>query len=329
MGGKFLKNKQGFDMPFSWLFAIIVGAVIIFLAIYATSQFVDTAKRAEYSGAAVSIGILLSPLETGIASAVGDRIDFDKQTITYYKCYEPSSTYNFGRQTIKFSEQSGIGKEWANHGAEITITNKFIFSDSIEEGKNLYLFSKPFYAGFKVTDLIFISSEEYCFVAPPDWIEDEMQNLNLKNINITDSINDCVEEDVKVCFGGGILGCNMSVYSEGDNFEEGYVVRDGEMMDYFGSLIYGAIFADSDTYNCNIVRVGSKISALASVYDAKADFVANRGCTTDIQGDLGNLYVASGNIESSADIIGIQNIIEIMDEKNEDASCRLYPGEEY
>jgi len=119
------------------------------------------------------------------------------------------------------------------------------------------------------------------------------------------------------------------IRDEGDNFEEGYVVRDGEMMDYFGSLIYGAIFADSDTYNCNIVRVGSKISALASVYDAKADFVVTRGCSSSIQGDLGNLYVASGNIESSADLLSIHNIIEIMDGKNEDASCRLYPGEEY
>ena len=34
------KNKKAIEMGFNWLFAIIVGAFILFLAIYASSKFI-------------------------------------------------------------------------------------------------------------------------------------------------------------------------------------------------------------------------------------------------------------------------------------------------
>ena len=42
-----LKDKKGFEMAFSWMFAIISGAVILFLALYTTSRFIDVKKYDE------------------------------------------------------------------------------------------------------------------------------------------------------------------------------------------------------------------------------------------------------------------------------------------
>ena len=77
---KLLKDKKAIEMSFAWIFAIIVGAVILFLAIYAASRFIDVAKYGSYTEAAKSITILLDPLETGVASSTGTTIGFNRET---------------------------------------------------------------------------------------------------------------------------------------------------------------------------------------------------------------------------------------------------------
>ena len=44
--------------------------------------------------------------------------------------------------------------ETKNIDVEISRYNKYVFSENQSEGKNYYIFSKPFYAGYRVDDLV-------------------------------------------------------------------------------------------------------------------------------------------------------------------------------
>ena len=76
-------NKKAIAMSFNWLFAIIVGAIILFLAIYATSKFIKTSEEVIYTETSAKLIALLDPLETGLASGKSEEISFKKQTRTY------------------------------------------------------------------------------------------------------------------------------------------------------------------------------------------------------------------------------------------------------
>ena len=59
------KNKNGFlEIPFAWLFSIVVGVVILFLAIFLTVRVTQTQETRLDATTAKEIGILLNPLET-------------------------------------------------------------------------------------------------------------------------------------------------------------------------------------------------------------------------------------------------------------------------
>lgn len=330
--GLLLKSRRAFDMPFSWIFAIIAGGVILFLAIYAAVNFIGVAKYRQYTEAAKSITIMVDPLETGIASAVGDVVGFRQETRTYYNCYAPTSAEPFGKQTIAFSEESGLGEKWAEQGGEISIRNKFIFAGKMEQGKNLYLFSKPFYMGFKVNDLIFATAKDYCFVAPPDLISDEIEQMSvLKNIKINNSIEECAEQSVVVCFGDtSDSRCDIAVNGGNDeSFSVGYVLKNGEQIVYVGPLLYGAIFAEPEIYECNIKRLGAKISELAMVYKDKIELVKVKGCDSVIAPYLDSIALASSAIDASSKLGEIYQFAQQMDDENEVAECKIYSGEDY
>ena len=59
-------NKRGFlQISFAWLFAIIIGAFILVLAIYASTKIIKTEQLSLDAKTAKEIGVLLNPLETG------------------------------------------------------------------------------------------------------------------------------------------------------------------------------------------------------------------------------------------------------------------------
>lgn len=321
-----MASKKGMEMPFSWMFAIIAGSVILLIAIYATTKYIGTAEYLEYTEAAKSITSLIDPLETGAASSVGDTILFREETKTHYNCYSPTSGEPFGKQTIAFSEKSGLGKEWASPGGEITIRNKFIFADEIEQGKEMHVFSKPFFSGFKVTDLLMISAEDYCFVSPPEFVkEDIAESLNFRSLNVSENIEDCLPESKKVCF-GSFAGCDIKIESISE-FETGVVRKKGAEEDgiyYAGNLIYAAIFSDSRIYECNIKRLGSKISETAKIYNQKAEFVSIKNCESNLGEEMSFLSASAGHINQSSDILLIYAAGKAMDEKEKEAECKIY-----
>jgi len=326
------RNKHAFELPFSWIFAIIAGVIILLLAIYTASRFIDTGTYATQSEAGKQLAILLNPVVNGITSAYATKVDLKRETRLNLGCYTENSKSYFGRQVISFAEESGLGKKWKESGANISIYNKFIFSDKIEQGKTIYIFSKPFYTGFRVDDLIFLSMKNYCFVGAPENIKNEVIFLGLKNVNISSTLDLCSKNSAKVCFDFDGELCNVSVYGTCEDFDcenqydSGYITRNGKQVNYFGNLIYAAIFSSPENYECNINRLGKKIGELAAIYKDKADILRVKGCDSAINVYLDQL-ISSADKLNSQKLGELFNNFKIMDEQNCEANCKIYTPE--
>jgi len=337
---KLFVSKKAFDLPFSWLFAIIAGGFILFIAIYAAVNFINISTHTEQSQSAQQLLNYLNPVVNGITSAYSTKIEFKRNTRIYFNCSASSySSPFFGKQSLAFSEEAGFLKKWPEPGEAVSRYNKYIFSDNIEEGKTFYLFSKPFYAGFRVDDLIFINSKKYCFISAPPGIEKEVMDLNLRNINTTSNIDSgCEKNSIKVCFGSTFSGCNISVYGncnsgckeDLEGFDTGYVTKKGKQLSYFGSLIYAAIFSSPEIYECNIKRLSNKISELSQIYSEKINLLNLQNCNSIIGPNLEDINNVLLSSKSSADFIGIYSSIASMNEKNCEVSdeCKVYSNRE-
>lgn len=332
---RIIRQKRGaFEMSFGMLFAIIAGAVIIFLAIYATTKFVQTTKQVAYTEAAVSLSNLMNPIVNGITSAFATSIDFRKDTRIYLNCStETGKSPYFGAETIGFSEQSGLVAKWTEPEIGITRNNKYIFSEAIEQGKKLTIFAVPFYLGYRVDDLIMTSMGDYCFVSAPSFIGEEIGSLGIENINITARIDQCKPNSIKVCFGFLSGACDIAV--EGDcnedycksQYDTGRIVKSGKTIYYAKNLIYAGIFASPEIYECNIKRLGRKAAELGEVYKEKIGIVELKECNTAIGPYIDGIAAIAGNL-SMSQLANIYYQASLMDEQNcNNMQCRIYaPG---
>jgi len=312
-----MKKKGYLQISFAWIFAIIVGAFILFLAIYASVKIINLGETGIDAKTGKEIGILLNPLETGFESVKATSLSFPVETRIYDKC---NNEGYFGRQIIQVSQKS-FGK-WtsANIDGEIKVgfSNKYIFSEIPAEGKKFYLFSKPFYFPFKVADLIYISSskKEYCFIDAPEEIKNEVLGINQENL----LVENCSDLSVKICFDGG-LDCDVNV-----NYGGEYVEKKGEEVFFKGdALMYAAIFSDKNLYECQLKRLMKRIRQLASLYKDKAIFISRAGCHSNLNADLIALINLADNLESSEALEQVNYIVEEIKEKNDDNwECKLW-----
>ena len=306
-------KKGALQISFGWLFAIIIGAFIIFLAIFGVSKLMNTEQGTIDAKTSKEIGILLNPLETSFESAKTTSFSLPAESRISNGC---NNNGNFGKQLISVSQKSF--NKWTETDIKVSFPNKYIFSRAIVEGKNFYIFAKPFDFPFKVSDLIYMTSskETYCFVDAPGDIEEELEDMGQANL-LTE---DCSEETINVCFSGT---CEIEVNY---NFDGGYVDKDGERL-YFNSdaLMYAAIFADPDVYECQLSRLMQRVEELSLIYLDKANFVNGKGCELDINSDLTDFNGLIENFEDSGDIIGISNDAEDLEEKDDNGgACGLW-----
>jgi len=310
MNRKIKKNKKGFQISFAWLFAIIAGGFILFLAIYGVIRIMDTGGDITSAKTGAEIGVLLNPLETGFESERTVLLTMPVET----RIHNKYNTYgNFGAQIIQISQKS-YGK-WSQTDVDISFPNKYIFSDSVVEGKKFFIFSKPFKFPFKVADVIYLTSSEknYCFIDAPERINETLSDLNQKNL----LVDDCPAESVRVCFETGI-GCDVNV---SDNKKE--VEKSGQTMFFeTDALMYAAIFSDKSIYDYQIKRLMQRTNELLLLYDTKAVLLSDQGCPQDV-----NLFVfrnVINNIQSSEDLVGAANAANDVKRENDDAVCRLW-----
>jgi len=318
-----MKNKRGFEFSFGWMFAIIVGAVMIFLAIYAASQFVKTAKYAQQTEIGKQLGIILSPIETNLETGKISKISLPYETRLLNEC-KISGT--FGVQKISTITKSGIGDEWGKPGEASSFRNKYIFSSDVVEGEHYFVFSKPLEMPFKIADLVYIWAEkdEYCFINPPSVIEDEISELDIESVNISSSITGCRKGARIVCFTSS--GCDIDVSLDASGKIKGTLKKRSEARVYFetSSLLYSAIFSDPDIYECQIKRLMNRASELSGLYYSKSRFLSPKGCSSNLDADLVVYANKTLNLKSSLELRDVYANSEEIRRKNEDLLCKLF-----
>ena len=299
-------NKKA-QFNFVWLFAIIAGGAILFLAIYGATQIGDTASFQSNTEIAKTLSIITDPLQAGFAESSFGKISFQQESKINNYCYDNE----FGKNEISVSTKSGVGKEWSSVGAVIPISNKYIFSPSQSVGKDYYIFSKPFKFPYEISDMIFIISDKYCFANAPEEIIEEIKDIKLPNIKI----NNCSENEIKVCFKSG-NNCDIIVEGSSKNIlDSGTVTKDSGKMTYVGNLMYAAIFSDKNIYDCNVKRLMYRDAKIAQIFSEKVDLMNARDCSSNLKVDL----VVWENLVTNTDpenIASIKSYSDALDKKN-------------
>ena len=303
--------KKGYlQISFAWMFAIIVGIFILFLAIFATTKLIKTDQTIIDSKTAKEIGVLLNPLETGFETGKSTSLILPSETRIYNKC---NTDGEFGRQIIKISQKSF--DKWTETDVDVGFSNKYIFSENYVEGKKFYIFSKPLDFPFKISDLIYLTSKDkkYCFLDSPENIKDEITSLKQKNIQV----NNCSEDSIKVCFN---RNCEINVDYNGK-----YVEKDKSRM-YFetDALMYAAIFSEKDIYECQIKRLMKRVENLALLYNDKAGLISQKECNSNLESELSTLNSLTRNLENSNNLNSINFLVEDINKKNDLTECRLW-----
>ena len=309
-------NKRGIEMNFALIFGIIVGAIILVIAIYATTSLIDTEVIASETEVAKRLGILTTPLETGLeeSSYALIKLPFETQIINDCKKYG-----SFGKQILSIKEKRGVGPSEAS-GEKISFFNKYIFSKHVEEGEELELIIKPLEMPYKVADMIFAFSGKYCFVDTPSDISEEIYDLNPKNIFQNDSVDNCPSESEIVCFEGG-SNCDIEINPSLESVE-----KDGETVYYVDDFIYGAIFAEPEIYECQVERLMKRNAELAYLYAEKSNFLNGKGCSSNLGAELlsfaSNLNFEEG--DDSRKLVGIKNGAKNLRKRNDKLECEIF-----
>lgn len=324
-------NKRAFiQMSFTWIFALIVGAFILFLAIFALTKFIDTEKTTGDLTSAKDISVLLSPLETS----------FEQGKITSLKAPTNSRIYSgcdlegtFGHQQIVFNQE--IYDKWSETNNSVDSQNKYLFLENPQEGKLFYLFSKPLNFPFKVGSLIYLTSAEkrYCFIDAPGPVEEEMENLGHPNIFIKDSSpeNDCLGDEINVCFGSPYSCGEGDIRVDVGNL---HVKKDGKTL-YFAlpksgiqtkdySLMYAAIFSDSSLYECQSKRLINRTISLIQLYEQKLLLPSLQNCNADLLVDLNNFETQLKFYDDTRDWKHLSEEAEDIWYRNKYNTCKIW-----
>lgn len=320
-----IRNKRGdLQISFSWIFAIIAGVFILFLAIYGVIKVTGIYKNQMNAQGAMSLGILINPFESSFESSQRVLVDGGGEARIYATC---SNSSTFGRQTIKTSQK--VFNEWSDdETVAVNFQNKYIFSKNPVEGKKFYVFSKPFEMPFKIADLVYITStkDKYCFVDPPEDIEDEIEYLigenpsSNENFFVEERKMNCPEQSTTICFRVGDT-CDVIVSSSGK-----YVKKSGSTVYYEGdALMYAAIFSEKEEYECQVDRLMMRAGQLYGLYEDKSKFIFQRTrCNAELDFELLRMRTLLKDFSSSNEISTINTLAEEIENINKYAECRLW-----
>ena len=327
-------NRKGIEFSFGWLFAVIVGAAILFLAIYASTKFLGTQQSVSNTEAAQTLGTLMSPFETSVeASELAPPIDTNVPTRLYVSC-SPSgydaTGQTFGSQNFRVSISSGAGnKQWPEPGAAVTFYNKYTFSSALVEDRMfMNVLTVPLYYPYKVADLqmVFSDTQRYCFVNAPQDFKNTLTTRNITSIQFASSRGECLKGSISVCFVSS--GCDEDVSLTSNSIQKNgttlYYGTSGDYTDPNSALMYAAVFSDPSIYECQLKRIGLRVAALARVYEDKNSFITSSGCSSNMESELVGLESAAASLNSSHDINSLALSAQEVGSKNEIQSCKLF-----
>lgn len=322
--------KKGYmEISFGWLFAIITGAVILFLAIFLSTKIINTGQSASGAETQKELGNLFEIFESSFESAKSGEIASNIETRIYNRCDEFP---DFGRQFLGVTQKSFNRWPKAPLIDEMTsFQNKYIFSENPVQAKKFFVFSKQFQTAFKVADLSYIISqdEEYCFVNTPIQVEKELSNFSIENFVFKKNVLECSPESISVCFSQG--KCNVSVsYSSSKDSSFGFIEKDNDNTPtyfYSDSLMYSAIFSDKELYECQLKRVLSRSNSLTKLYLRKSDLDSYLSCSNvDFILKLDEFSETLEKYESSLNLSDVSQLIQEINRFNElsQEECKLW-----
>ncbi|MBU2522817.1 MAG: hypothetical protein KKE23_00820 [Nanoarchaeota archaeon] len=168
-----LKKAQ---TQYAWIFSLIIGALIIFLAIYFATKYVGTSSLQTNAEIAREFDILLNPFASIGAittMSLSKEVVMPVDLLVNFTCDLKGDYENIALKT------DDKRSEWFNY----KISNKYIFSENLD-GRNYWIFSKSLYLPWRVDDMIYIVSGEYCFVDAPDSIKREIRDMGNDKISL-------------------------------------------------------------------------------------------------------------------------------------------------
>jgi hypothetical protein len=321
-------GKRGYEFSFSWFFAIIVGAIVIFLAVYITTKIVNMQRTGNEAEMGMQLATLLTPMDTNIEEGKTAMIVVPVETKLFNDC---SLETTFGSQDFRALTKSGIGDAWrsADDSVEISFHNKYLFSSAEVHGnKEIYILSKPFKFPFKIADLMMMWSdnEEYCFVNLP-WadLKDEIIRLKLKNVQL----DSCSPNAKKICFSGSCditIDSNQKTVTHSGSQPVYYTESFGDNDKY--ALLYAAIFSDPVVYECQVNRLMARASQISMLYELKSKYLSPKGCMSEPV--LSTALSTFKNQINPPNFAGSQNLnsavpaAQSLKDKNEVLTCRLF-----
>ncbi len=324
-----MNNSKGIELSFGWIFSLIVGSAILFLAIYAASQLTDEERRVQQTFTAQELVTRLSMLTTSLESIIRPgNLSFSTQTRITPRC---TLQGQFGTQEINVASRSGIGEPWKDNGIAARSSELYFFSATPSEGKSFSMLVKPILLPFKVGDSVTLWSGASCFVQPPTAIQEDIALLegSGNKVMIANRVQDCTRNSTVVCFSvaGSIPGAKSACSIIVDVTKQ-TVEKQGRTVSYIDPLIYAAIFGDSELYECNVQRILRRASFLAGLYSEKSAFISSRsqeGCSSALQADLAE-YRSIAQNGTSRSLAPLLVKARELDENNPEA-CPLWKEE--
>lgn len=323
--------KRGYmEISFGWLFAVIAGAVILFLAIFLSTKILNTGQSSNSAQTQTQIGNLLENFESSFESAKSGEISSNLETRIYNRCDDFGT---FGKQLLGVTQKSF--RRWPKApglNEMITFQNKYVFSENPVESKEFFVFSKSFQAPFKISDLNYIISKEkqYCLIDVPLKIEKELSNFSAENFVFKKNVLECSEQGISICFSEDRCDINVYYFSVED-FSEGFVLKNSTKTYFYSdSLMYAAIFSSKEVYECQLKRVLSRASSLTNIYLRKSNLESYLLCeNADFVLTLDEFQGLLASFKDSSDFneqAGIIKTIEELKRFNElqEEQCKLW-----
>ncbi len=316
-------NKKGIEFTFGWIFAIIVGAAVLTIGLFAASKIIQQGNYQGNSLTAREFGILTTALETSLETGKTDKITFDVPAHLILEC---DSAGIYGTQKITAGD---AGKEAM--GVTTAFPGKYFFSQKEMNGKEFIVLSKPLNYPFHIADLLIIWSKNslYCFLDPSEQLERELRSMIRDNALINASLQilsydkkeECRKGSQRVCF-GRTTGCDIAVFDAG--------IKKGDQTIFFdpsesgNALLLAGIFSDPQTYECQLQRLMHRASTLASLYQEKAAMLNGKGCTSSLSTTLGNYAQLTKSFNSSKELATIAFTAHALGGENEQLSCSVF-----
>lgn len=309
-------GKKGFlDLSFSWIFALIIGGIILFAAIYGVAKISKNQNEVANGVTATDLTNLFNALNTNAESFYSVYVSMPMISRVKNTC-DLSGT--FGRQALSVEQK--IKNKWTASNLNVYSYNQYVFSPEMPLGdgvKGYYAISKQFNFPFKVSNVVYLipDNTKYCFVNAPLNIKQDLSTLSNDSIFEFDN---CKSGSKRVCFNS--QNCDINV-----NYNSKTVEKNGQTM-YFSddALMYGAIFSDQTNYECEVSRLMKRTSELSKIYYQKALTIQPLGCSLTINQDLQTFMSLLPSYNSSADLASFSNLINNIQNENTNSNCRLW-----